>query len=91
MPPGHTAKGFPPPVGDRPELDGETYFLTSKLDFDVLTRTRVAKSDFPSAFITCFVPIIVLYYPLALVAVNLGRKHPALHPARFVLPPVIRH
>ena len=32
-----------------------------------------AKGDFLSAFITCFVPIIVLYYPLTLLAVNLGK------------------
>ena len=63
-----------------------------------------AKGDFLSAFITCFVPIIVLYYPLTLLAVNLG-KDGILNPtialwggntllailAGFVLPPVIRH
>jgi lipopolysaccharide export system permease protein len=63
-----------------------------------------AKGDFLSAFITCFVPIIVLYYPLTLLAVNLG-KDDILNPtialwggntllailAGFVLPPIIRH
>jgi lipopolysaccharide export system permease protein len=33
-------KGFPAPVGDRPDLGGETYFLTSDLDFDSVTRSR---------------------------------------------------
>jgi lipopolysaccharide export system permease protein len=63
-----------------------------------------AKGDFLSAFITCFVPIIVLYYPLTLLAVNLGKDN-ILNPtialwggntllailAGFVLPPIIRH
>ncbi len=63
-----------------------------------------AKGDFLSAFITCFVPIIILYYPLTLLAVNLG-KDDVLNPtialwggntllailAGFVLPPIIRH
>jgi lipopolysaccharide export system permease protein len=63
-----------------------------------------AKGDFLSAFISCFVPIIVLYYPLTLLAVNLG-KDGNLNPtialwggntllailAGFVLPPIIRH
>jgi lipopolysaccharide export system permease protein len=35
-----SAQGFPPPVGDRPDLGGETYFLTSDLDFEAVTRTR---------------------------------------------------
>ena len=33
-----------------------------------------AKRDFLSAFITCFVPIIMLYYPLMLFGVNLGKE-----------------
>jgi lipopolysaccharide export system permease protein len=33
-----------------------------------------AKSDFLSAFITCFLPIIVLYYPLVLMGINLGKE-----------------
>jgi lipopolysaccharide export system permease protein len=33
-----------------------------------------AKRDFLSAFISCFVPIITLYYPLILFGVNLGRE-----------------
>jgi lipopolysaccharide export system permease protein len=35
-----SGKGFPPPVGDRPDLGGETYFLASDLKFDAVTRTR---------------------------------------------------
>ncbi len=35
-----SSKGFPPPVGDRPDLGGETYFLTSDLDFEAVTRSR---------------------------------------------------
>jgi lipopolysaccharide export system permease protein len=35
-----SATGFPPPVGDRPELGGETFFLASDLKFDSVTRTR---------------------------------------------------
>jgi len=34
---------------------------------------RFARSDFLSAFITCFVPIIVIYYPLVLFGTNLGK------------------
>jgi lipopolysaccharide export system permease protein len=33
-----------------------------------------AKRDFLSAFISCFVPIIILYYPLMLFGVNLGKE-----------------
>ncbi len=33
-----------------------------------------AKGDFLSAFMTCFVPIILLYYPLTLAGVNLGKE-----------------
>ena len=63
-----------------------------------------ARGDFLSAFITCFVPIILVYYPLTLLAVNVG-KDGMINPtvalwagntllgilAGFVLPPVIRH
>lgn len=63
-----------------------------------------AKRDFLSAFISCFMPIILLYYPLMLLGVNLG-KEGVLNPvlalwsgnillallAGFVLPPVRRH
>jgi lipopolysaccharide export system permease protein len=63
-----------------------------------------AKGDFLSAFITCFTPIIILYYPLTLLAANLG-KDDVVPPmialwcgntvlailAGLVLPPVIRH
>ncbi|WP_165221366.1 LptF/LptG family permease [Aquisphaera insulae] len=33
-----------------------------------------AKRDFLSAFISCFVPIITLYYPLMLFGVNMGKE-----------------
>lgn len=33
-----------------------------------------AKGDFLSAFMTCFLPIILLYYPLTLAGVNLGKE-----------------
>jgi lipopolysaccharide export system permease protein len=65
---------------------------------------RFARRDFLSAFITCFVPIIVLYYPLMLGGVNLG-KSGIISPvialwsgnvllfvlATLVLRPVLRH
>ncbi|GAC1465049.1 MAG: LptF/LptG family permease [Isosphaeraceae bacterium] len=63
-----------------------------------------ARRDFMSAFISCFVPIIILYYPLMLLGVNLGKEDvvpPVLALwggnvllsvlAGLVLPPVIRH
>jgi lipopolysaccharide export system permease protein len=63
-----------------------------------------AKRDFLSAFMTCFMPIIGLYYPLMLVGTNLG-KEGLLPPivslwignvmlavmAGFVLPSVVKH
>jgi lipopolysaccharide export system permease protein len=33
-----------------------------------------ARRDFLSAFISCFIPIIVLYYPLVLAGINLGKE-----------------
>ena len=33
-----------------------------------------ARRDFLSAFITCFVPIILIYYPLMLLGMNLGKE-----------------
>lgn len=33
-----------------------------------------ARRDFLSAFITCFVPIIVVYYPLVLAGINMGKE-----------------
>jgi lipopolysaccharide export system permease protein len=65
---------------------------------------RFARRDFLSAFMTCFLPIITVYYPLMLVGVNLS-KEGMLAPyyslwignvllavlAGLVLPPVIRH
>lgn len=38
-----------------------------------------ARRDFLSAFISCFMPIIIVYYPLMLVGMNLG-KEGVLHP-----------
>src|SRR5262249_56793280 len=35
---------------------------------------RFARRDFLSAFITCFVPIITLYYPLMLFGVNMSKE-----------------
>jgi lipopolysaccharide export system permease protein len=63
-----------------------------------------ARRDFLSAFMTCFLPIIGLYYPLMLVGTNLG-KEGLLAPiyslwignvllavmAGFVLPSVVKH
>ncbi len=63
-----------------------------------------AKRDFLSAFMTCFLPIIGLYYPLMLVGTNLS-KEGLLAPlyslwignvllailAGFVLPSVVKH
>lgn len=66
---------------------------------------RFAKRDFLSAFITCFMPIILLYYPLTLLGMNLGKEgqiSPAIALALgnvvlgtlagvFALPPVLKH
>ena len=63
-----------------------------------------ARRDFLSAFITCFLPIILLYYPLMLLGVNMGKEN-VLNPmytlwgsnvllgilAGFALPTVIKH
>jgi lipopolysaccharide export system permease protein len=64
-----------------------------------------AKRDFLSAFITCFLPIVLLYYPLLLMGVNLGKEQ-IIHPMAamwlgnavlavvgvcFAMPPVTRH
>jgi lipopolysaccharide export system permease protein len=64
-----------------------------------------ARRDFLSAFISCFVPIILIYYPLMLMGMNLGKEgllEPwlallfgnaalALLAGFFALPPVLRH
>lgn len=64
-----------------------------------------ARRDFLSAFMTCFLPIVLLYYPMLLLGVNLGKEQ-ILHPmysmwmgnavlaaiGLFVaMPPVTRH
>lgn len=64
-----------------------------------------AKRDFLSAFISCFLPIVLLYYPLLLMGVNLGKEQ-ILHPMYAMwlgnlvlgvvgifgaLPPITRH
>lgn len=65
---------------------------------------RFARRDFLSAFISCFMPIILLYYPLTLMGINLG-KEGVVNPiitlwagncllgllTGAVLPPIIRH
>ncbi len=65
---------------------------------------RFARRDFLSAFITCFLPIITIYYPLMLFGVNMS-KEGMLPPyislfignvilailAGLILPPVVRH
>ena len=33
-----------------------------------------SKSDYLSAFITCFMPIVVMYYPLLLCGINMGKS-----------------
>jgi lipopolysaccharide export system permease protein len=38
-----------------------------------------SKSDYLSAFITCFLPIVVMYYPLLLCGINMG-KAGSIHP-----------
>jgi lipopolysaccharide export system permease protein len=63
-----------------------------------------AKRDFLSAFITCFLPIILVYYPLVLAGINMskdgivppvivwsGNAVLAVLAATFALPPVLRH
>lgn len=63
-----------------------------------------ARRDFLSAFITCFMPIILVYYPLMLFGVNLGKEgiiwpelawtgNVVLWLAAFIwaLPPVRKH
>lgn len=63
-----------------------------------------AKRDFLSAFITCFLPIILLYYPLVLAGINMSKEGIvppvivwagnvvlAALAATFALPPVLRH
>jgi lipopolysaccharide export system permease protein len=63
-----------------------------------------ARRDFLSAFISCFLPIIMIYYPLILLGQNMG-KDGSLTPmislwlgnallatlSIFVLPPILRH
>lgn len=41
---------------------------------------RFARRDFLSAFITCFVPIITVYYPLMLVGTNMSKEGMTLIP-----------
>jgi len=63
-----------------------------------------ARRDFLSAFISCFMPIIMVYYPLILFGTNLGKEgivHPAMVWAGngvlwiaawfWALPPIRRH
>jgi lipopolysaccharide export system permease protein len=39
-----------------------------------------SRSDYLSAFITCFLPIVLIYYPLMLCGINLGRAGGLLPP-----------
>lgn len=63
-----------------------------------------ARRDFLSAFITCFVPIILLYYPLVLAGINMGKEGLVwpeivwagnavlgILATAFALPPVLKH
>ncbi len=63
-----------------------------------------AKRDFSSAFITCFIPIILLYYPLVLAGINMGKEGVygpwivwsgdlvlLVIASLFALPPVLKH
>ena len=34
----------------------------------------ISKSDYLSAFITCFLPIVIVYYPLMLCGINLSKS-----------------
>ena len=40
----------------------------------MLVGILFARRDFLSAFISCFMPIIVVYYPIILFGVNLGKE-----------------
>ena len=64
----------------------------------------LAKRDFLSAFISCFIPIILVYYPVVLMGINLGKEGVVppmivfggnallgLIAVFFVLPPVRKH
>jgi lipopolysaccharide export system permease protein len=93
------------------ELETEKYVrvaLAAGAFFFVLLGAPVgilfAKRDFLSAFITCFVPIIVLYYPLVVAGINLGKEGVAHHSVVFAgdgllaflagffaLPPIRKH
>jgi lipopolysaccharide export system permease protein len=73
-------------VGKVNELETEKYLrvaLAAGAIFFVLLGAPVgvlfAKRDYLSAFITCFIPIIVLYYPLVLAGINLSKEGLAPH------------
>jgi lipopolysaccharide export system permease protein len=40
-----------------------------------------SKSDFLSAFITCFLPIVIVYYPLMLCAINMSKSSKVFPPS----------
>jgi lipopolysaccharide export system permease protein len=93
------------------ELETERHFrvaIAFGTFFFVLLGSPVgilfARRDFLSAFMLCFVPIILLYYPLLLAFVNLGKEGVTWPPlvwssnvvlgvlAGFLaLPPILRH
>jgi lipopolysaccharide export system permease protein len=63
------------------ELETEKHLrvaLAASVLFFVLLGAPVgvlfARRDFLSAFMTCFVPILVLYYPLVMMGINLGKE-----------------
>ncbi|CAN5425678.1 LptF/LptG family permease [soil metagenome] len=77
------------------DLDGRTRSLDTELQmrpalsfgcfFFVLIGCPVgiwfSRSDYLSAFITCFIPIVLIYYPIQLCSTNLakdGKLHPAV-------------
>lgn len=63
------------------DLETETYVrlaLSAGAFFFVLLGAPVgilfAKRDFLSAFVSCFIPIIIVYYPLVLATMNMGKE-----------------
>ncbi|MCS6850642.1 MAG: LptF/LptG family permease [Gemmataceae bacterium] len=41
----------------------------------------LSRSDYLSAFITCFTPVVLIYYPLLLCGTNMATRHAWAHPA----------
>ena len=88
----------------RPRTDAQAFGTLFFVFLGAPVGIIFAKRDFLSAFISCFMPIIIVYYPLMLLGVNMG-KEDVLNPvvalwagnvllcvlALFALRPVIRH